>query len=107
MVNNIRYHEIYMQRIQLPDATLQDAKSTFFQLKIRNITSLIRSQQKHCNQMYQDAIEANFSHEQMNPLNTILNNSKLVINLLKQLTFDNPNAVKKQADILELTKQVT
>jgi hypothetical protein len=28
--------------------------------------------------MYQEAIEANFSHEQMTPLNCILGNSKIV-----------------------------
>ena len=28
--------------------------------------------------MYQDAIEANFSHEQMTPLNCIINNSKII-----------------------------
>lgn len=28
--------------------------------------------------MYQEAIEANYSHEQMTPLNSIINNSKIV-----------------------------
>ena len=35
--------------------------------------------------MYQTAIEANFSHEQMNPLNNILANSDLVHNRLYKL----------------------
>ena len=28
-----------------------------------------------CDKMYQDAIETNYSHEQMTPLNSIINNS--------------------------------
>ena len=35
--------------------------------------------------MYQDAIEANYSHEQMTPLNSILANSKIVIKRVEDL----------------------
>jgi len=35
--------------------------------------------------MYQDAIEANFSHEQMTPLNCIFNNSKILRKKLDDL----------------------
>ena len=35
--------------------------------------------------MYQDAIEANYSHEQMTPLNSILGNSQIVIKRFLEL----------------------
>ena len=47
-------------------------------LRINEVTQIFRSQQKHSDKMYQDAIEANYSHEQMTPLNCIINNSKLI-----------------------------
>ena len=34
---------------------------------------LVKNQQKFCDMVYQDAIENNFSHEQMTTLNPILN----------------------------------
>ena len=46
--------------------------------KILDITNIIVNQQKLSNQMYLDAMEANYSHEQMTPLNSILCNSKFV-----------------------------
>jgi hypothetical protein len=44
--------------------------------------------------MYLDAIEANYSHEQMTPLNSILANSRMVYNRNKVY-------FKKQQDELE------
>ena len=44
---------------------------------IRDITNIIKSQQKLSDEMYQDAIEQNYSHEQMTPLNIILANSRI------------------------------
>jgi len=37
--------------------------------------------------MYQDAIETNYSHEQMTPLNSIINNSKLAMSKIKDLVL--------------------
>lgn len=34
--------------------------------------------------MYQDAIEANYSHEQMTPLNCIMNTTNILIQKMKQ-----------------------
>lgn len=45
---------------------------------IRPVTTMISYQQKVSDEMYQDAIESNFSHEYMTPLNSIINNSKTV-----------------------------
>ena len=47
-------------------------------LSINNITGIVRSQQKISDSIYQELIEANYSHEQMTPLNCILQNSKIV-----------------------------
>lgn len=44
-------------------------------LTIKNITQIIVQQQMLSDEMYQDAIEANYSHEQMTPLNCILGNT--------------------------------
>lgn len=41
-------------------------------LNIVDITSLIKNHKHSCDMVYQDAIENNFSHEQMKPLNPIL-----------------------------------
>ena len=56
----------------------ESSEKTQFILIIRDITSIIRSQQKMTDKLYQDAIEANYSHEQMTPLNCILNNTNIV-----------------------------
>lgn len=47
-------------------------------LSIKNITTLIHGHTRLLDGIYQDAIEANYSHEQMTPLNSILGNSKLI-----------------------------
>jgi len=35
--------------------------------------------------MYLDAIEANYSHEQMTPLNSILSNSKIIYKRISEI----------------------
>ena len=45
---------------------------------LRDISNVINNQQRLSDQIYQDAIERNYSHEQMTPLNCILNSSKFV-----------------------------
>ena len=44
----------------------------------QNVTQQLSDQQKRMDKTYHDAIEANFSHEQMNPLNCILINSNII-----------------------------
>ena len=46
---------------------------------IRDVSKIIKNQQHVCDQMYRDAIEANYSHEQITPLNCILANSDIVL----------------------------
>lgn len=52
--------------------------------------------------MYQNAIETNFSHEQMGPLNSILNISKIIMKLTRQLnSSDRSNQAKYYKDMQE------
>jgi hypothetical protein len=50
----------------------------FYLIMVKDLTNIIKSQQKVSDDMYQDAIESNYSHEQMTPLNCILAQSKIV-----------------------------
>lgn len=47
-------------------------------LRIDEITKFIDDQWHLCNKTYQDAIESNYSHEQMTPLNNIISNANLI-----------------------------
>ena len=46
-------------------------------MMIKDITGILKYQQRLSDRMYLDAIEANYSHEKMTPLNSILSNSKI------------------------------
>ena len=86
------------QQERLPDHRGQDQKDLYFSIEMRKllltvageqknfimvvankITDIIRYQQRKSDEIYQEAIEANFSHEQMTPLNCILNCSQILI----------------------------
>ena len=43
------------------------------------MTNILKHQQRISDEIYQEAIEANYSHEQMTPLNSILGNSSNLI----------------------------
>lgn len=47
-------------------------------LSIRDITHIVLCQKKISDKVYQDALVANYSHEQYTPLNSILNGSEIV-----------------------------
>ena len=46
--------------------------------------------------MYLEAIELNFSHEQMTPLNGIIANSKIAYKRIIELSNDHSSLLKKQ-----------
>ena len=57
------------------------------------ISDIIRLQQVKSDKLYRNAIQANYCHENNTPLNNILNNSKILLKLLENLsknlyTFD-------------------
>ena len=86
---DFEYFEIEIRRLERQTA---DAVSAA-QISVRNISGVIQNQQSLSDKLYQDAIEANFSHEQMNPLNSILVNSGLVYTrfarMIRQLGNEN------------------
>mmetsp|Transcript_12464 Transcript_12464/g.19483 ORF Transcript_12464/g.19483 Transcript_12464/m.19483 type:complete len:108 (+) Transcript_12464:649-972(+) len=47
-------------------------------LTVKDVTSLIKHQQKLSDRVYSSAIENNYSHETMTPLNCIMGNSSMV-----------------------------
>jgi hypothetical protein len=48
-----------------------DKKDKTIIVEIRDITEAMVSQQDYIDRFYQEALHANFSHEQMTPLNNI------------------------------------
>lgn len=45
-------------------------------------------QQKLCDEMYRDSVLSNYSHEQLTPLNSFLNNSEALFEDLKRVKED-------------------
>ena len=62
---------------------------------IRDITKIILLQQEKSDLKYQNAMEANYSHEQMTPINCILSNIKV---LLEKNQKNMQNGDKNSAD---------
>ena len=54
-------------------------------LEMRDISNIIRGMRKFSDALYLDAIEANYSHESMTPLNSIIANSRIVMKRLTTL----------------------
>ena len=50
-----------------------------------DVSEVIELQKDKSHQIYETAMELNYSHEQMTPLNNIINNSKMIIRELKKL----------------------
>ena len=56
-------------------------------IRARNITHLIKQQHKMYDEMYLEALETNYTHEHMTPLNNILNSSQ-VVQMETKSTYD-------------------
>lgn len=56
-----------------------------FRLLIRDITEIILRQQQASDKLYRDSVHANYSHEQLTPLNNFLNNSTTLHSNLNQI----------------------
>jgi hypothetical protein len=65
----------------------------------------VKNQKKFFDKTYQDAIENNYSHEQMTPLNPIMNFApvvkKSIINLYAQLTKMQKNSTSTTNQMVE------
>jgi hypothetical protein len=57
---------------------------------------------------YIDAIEMNYSHEQMNPLNCILGNSKIVLKRFMQITkqLDSTDKVEYNEETIKILNSI-
>ena len=97
--SSIQYFEFNFSKIKTPnniEAILLD---------IKNITAAIQNQQKKSDELYQDAIEANFSHEQMNPLNNILQNASTVHAIISRQMTELPES-KDVMNSMKLVKAI-
>ena len=72
----MQYFQFELQKIPL---TVNGVLTEFISLTIESVTHILKYQQRISDEIYQDAIEANYSHEQMTPLNSILGNSTNLI----------------------------
>ena len=77
--DNFKYYEFEIEQIRSEDGT------SIMAINIRDITSILKAQQDIIDEIYQDAIESNYSHEQMTPLNSIIGNSKIAYNRFLEL----------------------
>lgn len=75
---------------------------------IKDISHFLQAHLKLIDKMYQDAVEANFSHEYMTPLNSIIGNTNMTRSNLKMIYKQvglignsSPNAAEAAIKILE------
>ena len=68
------YYEIKIESIE---SEQNDKKK--FRVYVKDISKIIIMQQKTCDEMYRDSVLSNYSHEQLTPLNSFLNNSKMLL----------------------------
>ena len=110
------YYEFEFRNIKFPNEHTKLSSCNYYftdsdelcLMTIRDITQIIKNQQRISDRMYQDAIEANYSHEQMTPLNCILGTSALLVNRMSQLHLmlkDNFTKLGMDDQIQTLTKK--
>ena len=75
--DHIRFYEFEIKQLQEENVQPNNNEKMMF-LSIRDITEMIKSLERIKDQVYYDAIENNFSHELMTPLNPITNCSYLL-----------------------------
>jgi hypothetical protein len=54
-------------------------------LEIQDVSDVVYRQQMLSDRLYRDAVLSNYSHEQLTPLNSFLNNSSILISDLTNL----------------------
>jgi hypothetical protein len=75
--DHIMFYEFEIKQLQEENVPPNNNEKMMF-LSIRDITEMIKSLERIKDQVYYDAIENNFSHELMTPLNPITNCSYLL-----------------------------
>ena len=91
----IQYYQIRVQKIMV---TVDSKQENMLLISVEPITSLLKAQQKICDELYQEAIEANYSHEQMTPLNSILGNSTVLIDEFQKIFTENRSGLISSED---------
>ena len=81
-LDEFKYFEFELIQIEDLEEFTEYNNMTF--INIKDVTAIIKGIQKINDMKYLDAIEANYSHEQMTPLNCIIGNSKIVKNRLNK-----------------------
>ena len=71
---------------------------------MRDVSEVVKLQQNLSHHLYQDAVETNYSHEQMTPLNCILNNSKVILAKIKENTKPKVDKKNKKQHYIDLYK---
>ena len=87
--SSAKYIEVELRQIALVDdqssASNQRQARQPILVVVRNLSKILMTQQKKIDEMYQEAIEKNYSHEQMTPLNCIIGNSDNLRSRFKQI----------------------
>ena len=92
----VNYLSVEFRKIKLS----VDGKDCFFLMAlIENLTPILSQQQSLSDEMYQEAIESNYSHEQMTPLNSILGCSTIVLESFQEQHLES-------SSLLSLTKLI-
>jgi signal transduction histidine kinase len=55
---------------------------------VKDISEIVILQQRASDEMYKDSVLSNYSHEQLTPLNSFLNNSRTLLQDLTDLSKD-------------------
>jgi hypothetical protein len=55
---------------------------------VKDISEIVINQQRASDELYKDSVLSNYSHEQLTPLNSFLNNSRTLLQDLTDLSKD-------------------
>jgi signal transduction histidine kinase len=55
---------------------------------VKDISEIVINQQRASDELYKDSVLSNYSHEQLTPLNSFLNNSRTLLQDLNDLSKD-------------------
>ena len=84
----MHYFEFELSYIDKLNNGLQEFDSCYF-LNLKDVTHLVKYQKQLSDSIYQEAIEGNFSHNQMTPLNYLTQSSSLINDKVYQLFLQN------------------
>ena len=70
----------------------------------QDITEIVQLQQIKSDKLYKNAIQANFSHEYLTPLNSILSNSRILLQELKKIEEFKRNNEENYTSLLWMMK---